>query len=71
MTEPLNALRPTTCPAGKCDALLYSSGEFCFCPKCGGRNPNYHSRVGTKVDIKSSQQPLVILDPETGVLKQV
>ena len=30
------------CPAGKCDAEIYSVGELRFCIKCGAPNPNYH-----------------------------
>jgi len=37
----INALKPKPCPAGNCDAELYSNGEFVFCPVCKGKNPNY------------------------------
>lgn len=29
------------CPAGNCDAQLYSVAEFVFCPKCRMKNPRY------------------------------
>lgn len=65
-------LEPQPCPAGKCDAELYSSGEFVFCPKCGGKNPNYRSRgnvtaVSRNVTRVSKQPPL--FDPDTGIMK--
>ena len=65
-------LEPKPCPAGKCDAQLYSVGEFVFCPKCGARNPNYRSKteVSRATGIRTTgvkQQPL--FDPETGVMK--
>ena len=67
-----DTLSPQPCPAGKCDAQLYAVAEFVFCPKCGTKNSDYHSKTevpritGTRV-AKVKQQPL--LDLETGVVK--
>ena len=65
-------LEPRPCPAGKCDAQLYSSGEFVFCPKCRAKNPNYRSRAevpkATRTEMSSIKQQQ-LFDLETGVMK--
>jgi len=59
--------KPKPCPAGKCDAQVYSVGDLVFCPKCGARNPNYCAKTKTPQVSEGKQQPF--FDPETGIIK--
>ena len=50
-------LKPKPCPAGKCDAQIYSVGELRFCIKCGAPNPNYHHTTETTKTPRDKKQP--------------
>lgn len=66
-------LEPKPCPAGKCDAQIYSVGELVFCIKCGAKNPNFKRSVVTRERTRTpsvrtvKQQP--VFDPVTGAVK--
>lgn len=64
--------KPVGCPAGNpnCDAELYSSGEFVFCPKCGQKNPNYtRTSIPTERKSPSIGKLNPQIDKESGVIK--
>lgn len=61
MSEMLEA-KP--CPAGECDAQVYSVGELAFCPKCRAKNPNF--RLKTEVTRVKRE---IKVNMETGVIK--